>query len=314
MSSPPIPITLVTGALGSGKTTLVNRLLSEDHGLRLAVVINEFGAVGIDADLVSHAEEDLLEMNNGCICCQLRTDLLEALDRLTARDEALDGVVVETSGVAEPQPLLRTFLVEPAVKRRFRIDGVVTLVDAAHFERQLVDQPQTRGQVASADVLLLNKADTVGPEALDAVARGLRALNPVAPIRPCSFAQAPVATLFGLDVFQEVEADDAAHEHELHHADLDTVSVVLDGPLDDRRTSLWLGMVIATQGDHLYRCKGVLNIEGRDDQVIFHGVYRNFDTYPGKLWGDRTRTSKCVFIGRDLDRTLLEQGLSDCRV
>ena len=311
-ASPPIPITVVTGALGAGKTTLVNRLLSEEHGLRLAVVINEFGSVGIDADLVAHADEDLVEMNNGCVCCQLRTDLVEALERLTARDQALDAVVVETSGVANPQPLVRTFIVEPSVKRRYRVDGVVTLVDALHFDRQLHDQPATRQQISWADVMLLNKADAVDAGTLDDIAGRLRALNPVAPIRPCRFAEAPVVTLFGLDTFGAERAEEV--EPELHHADLETVSAVVEGSLDDRRASMWLGMVIATHGEGLYRCKGVLDIAGRDDRVVFHGVYRHLDTYPGLAWGDGPRQTKCVFIGRDLDRALLTTGLEDCRV
>lgn len=308
--APPVPITLVTGALGSGKTTLVNRILSGDHGLRLAVVVNEFGDVGIDAELVTHPDDGLVEMNNGCICCQLRGDLVDALERLTARDAAIDGVVVETSGVAEPQPLLRTFIIEPDVKRRFRIDGVVTLVDARALERQLDEQPQTANQVAHADVLLLNKADTVDAAGLDRLAARLRALNPVAPIRTCSYADAEIATLFGLEAF--TRTGDSADQGEMHHHDLEAVTVCFEGPLDNRRASLWLGMVLATQGDHIYRCKGVLDIAGRDDRVVFQGVYRHLDTFPGKPWGDAARTNRAVFIGRGLDRALLQDGLTGC--
>ncbi len=220
---PPVPVTIVTGALGAGKTTLVNRILAGDHGLRLAVIVNEFGDIGIDGELVMHAEEDVLELSNGCLCCQLRTDLVDALARLSQRGEQL----VETSGVADPSPLLRTFLIEDSLRGRYRADGVVVLADAVNFDRQLADQAQAEAQLRCADVVLLNKRDAVDEAELDRVAGRIRALNPVAPIRPCTHADAPISTLFGLESFTEP----ARPEAHIHDPDLETLSVVIEARL-----------------------------------------------------------------------------------
>ena len=306
----PIPVTVITGALGAGKTTLVNRILSGDHGLRIAVVVNEFGELGIDGELIAHSTEDMVEMNNGCVCCQLRSDLVATLDQLVARPAPLDTVLVETSGVADPAPLRRTFMINPTLRGRFRLDGVVTLVDAVHLEQNLVDQPPTAAQIAQADVVLLNKRDLVSEAALAEAAGRIRGLNPVAPIRPSVRSDAPLATLFGLETFADDQGIPTDHSHD--HPDVETVSVCFEGALDQRLASIWLGTVLATQGGNLYRCKGVLHLDGRDDRVIFQGVYRHLDTYPGRPWGHEPPANRCVFIGRDLDRELLERGLLRC--
>jgi G3E family GTPase len=320
-----IPVTILTGFLGSGKTTLLNRILKENHGHRIAVIENEFGEAGIDNELlVQDRDEQIVEMNNGCICCTVRGDLVRILGELHAKKAAgtlrFDRVVIETTGLADPAPVAQTFFVDDDISQRYLLDAVVTMVDAKHAAQQLDEHHEAQEQVAFADRILITKTDIAQPQYVGALRARLMKMNPRAKIGEAHFGKATVSDLldirgFNLDAILEIEPDfltDVDHEH-----DDDVTSFVFreERPLDMKRLEDFLGGIVQVYGANLMRYKGVLHIFGVDKRVIFQGVHMLIGSEFGADWKpDESRESKLVFIGRDMPRELLLKGLSQCVV
>ena len=316
----PIPATILTGFLGSGKTTLLNRILSEAHGEKIAVIENEFGEVGIDNELLLVGEEQIVEMNNGCICCTVRGDLVRILGELAARRAAgeldFERVVIETTGLADPGPVAQTFFLDEAVARNYVLDAVLVTVDAVHAMRQLDAHAQAQAQVGFADRLLLTKTDLVAEDEARALAARLAAINPRAAQREARFGSVPIAELldlrgFNLDAVLEVAPAFLAGGHTHHHRDRVSSYVFrAEQPFDGECLQDFLAALIRVYGPDLMRYKGVLSVAGVPARVILQGVHELLGSSSGAAWGaDEARSSTLVFIGRDLPHEIIEQGL-----
>ena len=320
-----IPVTILTGFLGSGKTTLLNHILKGDHGHRIAVIENEFGEAGIDNELlVQDSDEQIIEMNNGCICCTVRGYLIRILNELVVKKDSgrfnFDRVVIETTGLADPAPVAQTFFVDEAIGMRYMLDAIVTMVDAKHANDQLDEHHEAQEQVAFADRVLLTKTDLVGAEHTKALRQRLVQMNPRAKIATADHGVAAVDDLldirgFNLTAILDIEPDfltDVTHEH-----DDDITSFVFheDRPLDMRRAEEFLSAMIQVYGTQMLRYKGVLNMAGEDRRIIFQGVHMLMGADAGTPWkqGEK-RASKMVFIGKDLPRDVLLEGLRQCAV
>jgi G3E family GTPase len=313
-------VTVLTGYLGAGKTTLLNRILSEQHGKRIAVIENEFGEIGIDNELVIDADEEIFEMNNGCICCTVRGDLIRILGSLMRSRDRFDHVLIETTGLADPGPVIQTFFVDDEMAERLALDGIVTVVDAGHVLLHLDDSHEVQEQIAFADIILLNKTDLVADEQLDALERRIRAMNGTAAIHRTRDARVPIDEVVGLGAFDLdrildsepglLEEDPDDHEHD---PTISSVGLELDGDLDDARLNRWLSELLAAKGQDIFRMKGVLAVAGMDERFVFQGVHMLFTGQPDRPWADGDpRRSRLVFIGRHLDRHALEGGLRAC--
>lgn len=441
-----IPVTVLTGFLGSGKTTLLNRLLTAQHGKRIAVIENEFGEVGIDHELVVNTDEEIFEMNNGCICCTVRGDLIRILGHLLKRRERFDYILIETTGLANPGPVAQTFVMDAELQEQLRLDGIVTLVDAKHIQQHLDDSDEAQQQVAFADVLLINKTDLVSPAELDELERRLRRMNAQAKLHRTRQAELPLEAVLNIGGFkleraleidaqflepeypfewggliplaagtyrlaldpgpdpaiqlalvpatsvgehglaaaredavlcfanrEQVRRDPAVlhpgralyeitlteqgrqceieiaqeglyglftqhHPEEFnlkilsgageqesliskvfkpdheHDDEVSSVGITLDGDLDFSRLNNWLGQLLAEHGANIFRSKGVLSIKGSRERVVFQGVHMLFDIKPDRPWGRESRRNAMIFIGRDLDRAMLEEGFRSCLV
>lgn len=309
-----IPILLVTGFLGAGKTTLLNAVLSQDHGERVAVLVNEFGAVGVDGTLLDHNASGLIEMKNGCVCCTIRTDLVEALERLSQSGKIFDRVVVETTGLADPVPLIQTFLGHETMFKRFSLRAVLTVVDAKHFEQQKRYLPLAEEQVACADIILLNKIDLVTPTEKEATRSTLARINPSALLLESEQGRVPFQQLWTYSPF-DVSAWAKQRPAEEHHDHLrGIVSLVLETsvPLSRERFVSWLGERIEEATPDLYRYKGFLRFVGDDGRTtLLQGVHREYALTPfeGETSSPQT-TSQLVFIGRNLDETSFRETFS----
>lgn len=311
----PVPVTLVTGFLGAGKTTLVNHLLAH-AGRRIAVIENEFGDVGVDGALVNAPRDLVFELTEGCICCTVRDDLLAVFTALAARTEELDHVLVETSGLATPGPVMQV-VDHPDLQGAFRLAGVVTVVDAGQVLVDLDEVAACGDQIAHADLLLLNKADQVAPETLDDLARQLQRRSPLARCLPVVNAAAPLDAVFGLEAEGSLAAAEAAthdhhHQHQ-HEDDIGSVVAGVTGELDLDRLDRWLGRLLRQPVPDLLRMKGVLAVPGHPDRFVFHAVRGGLDLRPHTPWGADPRSSRIVFIGRGLDPVSLQKGLEACQ-
>lgn len=439
-----VPVTILTGFLGSGKTTLLNRILSEEHGKRIAVIENEYGEVGIDQALVINADEEIFEMSNGCICCTVRGDLIRVLGNLMKRRDKFDYVLVETTGLADPGPVAQTFFMDDEIREEFSLDGIVTLVDAAHIEQQLGRSDESTEQVAFADVLVLNKTDLVENEALDKLEGRLRDMNRMARVVRSERANVPVEMVLNLDAFNlddvlerrpsflepeypfewtgvydlepgryeidlaegpdpvmslaivldqgtddvalrdgaewcvrryaepaesiepgatvpfgkhislqldapgrksffiEVDsrvrlgiyAQHTAEEFDLrlhcnkkdvpaevertwvaqheHDDEVGSVSIERDGDVDPERLNAWLGKLLRERGVDIFRMKGFISLAGEARRFVFQGVHMLFDGQPEQPWGDLPRRNQLVFIGRNLDAQVMQEGFDAC--
>ena len=314
-----IPVTVLTGFLGAGKTTLLNRILTEQHGNRYAVIVNEFGEEGIDNDLVVDADEEVFEMNNGCICCTVRGDLIRILGGLMKRTDKFDAIIVETTGLADPAPVAQTFFVDQDVADRTRLDAIVTVADAVHLDNQLGEHHEAEEQIAFADIVLLNKTDLVEVEGLGRVEDRIRRINPYTKIIRTEHCAANLDEVLGLKAFSldrvlEVEPDflTSDHDHE-HDDDVKSISLVADAPLDLDKFQTWFGQLLQTRGQDILRSKGILDFKGEDDRYVFQGVHMLMDGAPMGAWPEGSRQSRLVFIGRDLDTMGLEDGFAACR-
>ncbi len=329
--TPQVPVTVLTGYLGAGKTTLLNRVLQENHGKKYAVIVNEFGEIGIDNDLVVGADEEIFEMNNGCICCTVRGDLIRIIGGLMKRSGQFDAILVETTGLADPAPVAQTFFTDEDVRRRTRLDGVIAVVDAKHIGQTLENESEAQNQIAFADVILLNKADLVDPEELDRIEGRIRTLNPFAKIHRtnrCGIELDKVLDrgafdlerILGMDP-DFLHTDEHDHDHGHHHHDpnpvhdseIKSVSIGIDAPIDAAKFDSWIGDILMTQGQDILRTKGILNMAGEDKRFVFQGVHMMSEGAFTGPWPDNdARRSRLVFIGRHLDEAALKQGFEAC--
>ncbi|MEK8045562.1 CobW family GTP-binding protein [Ideonella margarita] len=341
-----IPATILTGFLGAGKTTLLKRILTEAHGQKIAVIENEFGEENIDTDiLISDTNEQVIQMSNGCVCCTIREDLRTTLADLAARrrkgELSFDRVVIETTGLADPGPVAQTFFMDDEVAESFLLDSILTLVDAKHANEQLDTRQEARRQVGFADQIFISKTDLVEPAAVEALKHRLKHMNPRAPHHQVHFGEVPIASVFDLKGFNlnaklDIDPDflneggshghdhhhDHDHEHgehcdhpHHHHHDDDVKSFVFraDKPLSPAKLEDFLGAIVQVYGPKMLRYKGVLHIKGSDRKVIFQGVHQLMGSDLGPKWAPgEAKVSKMVFIGIDLPREILLQGLEGC--
>ena len=329
-----LPVTILTGFLGAGKSTLVQHILRELHGHRIAIIENEFGSENIDAEIIaSTKDERIVQLTNGCICCSIRDDLREALGALAAARSSghvtFDRVVIETTGLADPIPVAQTFFLDAAMARDYRPDAVVTMVDGKFAMQQLNEHVEAQRQVGIADRLFLSKLDLISDDERAVLERRLSAINSHARQVPVLFGNVPLLELFDIGGFDLVDTLELAAEsdgkreatctHEGHHHaacthdKVESFSLRSDRPLDGRRIAQWVNALANAYGDRLMRYKGVLSIAGSDRKLIVQGVHQLANCGFGAAWpADTTRQSKFVFIGRELPRALLERSLHQC--
>ena len=330
-----IPVTVLTGYLGAGKTTLLNRILSEPHGKKYAVIVNEFGEIGIDNELIVNADEEIFEMNNGCVCCTVRGDLIRIIEGLLRRKGKFDAIILETTGLADPAPVAQTFFVDEAVGAKTRLDAVVTIADAKWLMDRLGDAPEVKNQIAFADVILLNKTDLANAEELRAIEARIRAINPYARIHRTERARIALSEVLGRNAFDldrilEIEPEflagdghdhAGAHGHDDHHhglkhyhdEEMQSLSLRSEKPLDPEKFFPWVQDLVATDGPSILRSKGILAFKDDPVRFVFQGVHMILDGDHQRPWTDNERReSRIVFIGRNLPAEKIREGFEAC--
>jgi G3E family GTPase len=328
-----IPVTVLAGFLGAGKTTLLNRILREQHGRRYAVIVNEYGELGIDGALVVGAEDEVIELNNGCVCCKVRGDLIRVVSGLIKRKGGFDGILIEMSGLADPAPVVQTFFIDDAIRQRTRLDSVICVTDALHLQACLADSREAAEQLAQADIVLLNKIDLVDANGLTSVESAVRAINPSAELLHSVRCAVPLASLLDRGAFDlerlhlsnspgdtdEPPFDERPFRHisvgrGRHSHGIDCVSLRVEQPLERSRFLSWLQQLVVEQGQDLLRAKGIVDLAGSDRRFVFQGVHMTMDTDFDRPWRlDEVRDSRLVFIGRNLDRLGLRESIGHCK-
>ena len=340
-----IPVTVLTGYLGAGKTTLLNRILSEPHGKKYAVIVNEFGEIGIDNELIVNADEEVFEMNNGCICCTVRGDLVRIIDGLMRRKGKFDAIIVETTGLADPAPVAQTFFMDEQVGAKTKLDAVVTVADAKWLKDRLKDAPEAKNQIAFADVILINKTDLVTPPELAEIEARIRGINPYARLHRTERAKIDIAEVLGRNAFDldrilDIEPAfldaEEEHDHDHHHdhrprsrprpcitatAGSSTITTRRcsrsrsrrDKPLNPDKFFPWVQDLVATEGPNILRCKGILSFKDDPERFVFQGVHMILDGDHQRAWKDgEKRESRIVFIGRNLPEEKIRAGFESC--
>jgi len=337
-----IPVTVLTGYLGAGKTTLLNRILSEPHGKKFAVIVNEFGEIGIDNDLVVNADEEIFEMNNGCICCTVRGDLVRIIDGLMRRKGKFDAIIVETTGLADPAPVAQTFFMDEQVGAKTKLDAVVTVADAKWLKDRLKDAPEAKNQIAFADVILINKTDLVTKDELADVEARIRGINPYARLHRTERSKIAIDEVLGRNAFDldrilEIEPEflhrdghdhddhphdhDHGHDHHHHHGglkhyhdeDMQSLALRTDKPLNPDKFFPWVQDLVAKDGPNILRSKGILSFKNDPDRFVFQGVHMILDGDHQRPWKEgEKRESRIVFIGRNLPEDKIRSGFESC--
>ena len=315
-----VPVTVVTGFLGSGKTTLINRILSEQHGRNIAVIVNEFGEISIDGQLiVQDSQEELVEFNNGCLCCTVRGDLIDTLERLQQRSE-LDAILIETTGLADPAPVASTFFLEDKLTSKTRLDSFIALADAVNLVQNLAQSEEAQEQIAFADIILLNKTDLVSSEQLKEVEQVIRNSNSLAKIYHTKNSDVDLDKVFGVGAFElgeKLEVDPTFLDNTEHEHDQSVGTFVLreKRPIDMNRFMIWLNEMLLERGEDMYRTKGIFNAHGFKERVVFQSVRMLTSMQPERPWhSGEKKVTEYVMIGRNLDRDEFAEGFASCVV
>jgi len=346
-----IPATVLTGFLGAGKTTLLNHILTAEHGKKVAVIVNEFGEIGIDQQLVISADEEIFEMNNGCICCTVRGDLIRIIGNLMRRRNKFDHLLIETTGLADPGPVIQTFFMDEDIHRQVELDAVVTVVDAKHVQQHWGDR-EVLEQIGFADVILLNKTDLVTESELVELEAKIKHLNVLARVDRVQLNQTNTESIEnsinkllnvgGFDLNRILEKnpeflatqveeehdhahhDHSHHDHEEHHhheehdhhthdEEVGSVSIIETGEVNPYKFQAWISELLRTQGQDIFRSKGIINLAGSDERLVFQGVHMQLDSTRDRLWKENElRKNQLVFIGRHLKQEDLRKGFIDC--